>query len=201
VVAGTHGGGPSQFKVQKVAHNDVVDDNVAATLDGYAVGTEYDKLNPGQQSSKFFSLVRPDADEPSPTIIGQSRGGAPGSIAGVAHPFERRKFTIGELKRISSFPDDFNFGNSSYSQAWERIGRAVPPVMMKKIAETLRDEVFSKIKEAESCTKQPSESSGPALRKASLKSVGRGKGGGYRKGTACSASSTRTGSRTKSKSA
>jgi DNA (cytosine-5)-methyltransferase 1 len=148
VVAGTHGGGPSQFKVQKVAHNDVVDDNVAASLDGYAVGTEYDKLNPGQQSKKFFSLVRPDADDPCPTIQSGAGSGAPGSVAAVTHPFERRKFTIGELKRICAFPDDFKM-TGSYAQQWERLGRAVPPVMMKKIAETLRDEVFAKMEKVD----------------------------------------------------
>ena len=63
--------------------------------------------------------------------------------ASVTHPTERRKFTIAELKRICAFPDDFQLVGS-YAQQWERLGRAVPPVMMFHIACTLRDEVLDK---------------------------------------------------------
>lgn len=55
----------------------------------------------------------------------------------------RRKFTIAELKRICAFPDDFQL-TGSYVQQWERLGRAVPPVMMAHIAATLRDQLFAK---------------------------------------------------------
>ena len=53
-----------------------------------------------------------------------------------------RTFTLAELRRISSFPDDFTL-TGTYAQRWERIGRAVPPLMMKAIAETVRDRVLS----------------------------------------------------------
>ena len=55
----------------------------------------------------------------------------------------RRKFTIGEVKRICAFPDDFILVGS-YAQQWERLGNSVPPVMMRHIAETIRDEILSK---------------------------------------------------------
>lgn len=57
---------------------------------------------------------------------------------------EKRKFTIAELKRICAFPDDFIL-TGTYAQQWERLGRAVPPVMMYHIAKTIRDEVLCKI--------------------------------------------------------
>jgi DNA (cytosine-5)-methyltransferase 1 len=56
---------------------------------------------------------------------------------------EKRKFTIDELKRICAFPDDFILCGT-YAQQWERLGNSVPPVMMKAIAETIRDGVLMK---------------------------------------------------------
>lgn len=107
----------------------------------YAIGDEWDKIGPGGQSEKYFQLVRPDADGPAPTIT--AAGGA-GSIAGVTHPTEKRKFTIAELRRICGFPDDFVL-TGTYAQQWERLGRAVPPVMMMHIAAAVRDGILRKI--------------------------------------------------------
>ena len=58
---------------------------------------------------------------------------------------EKRKFSIAELKRICAFPDDFIL-TGTYAQQWERMGRAVPPVMMYYIAATVRDQVLARIK-------------------------------------------------------
>jgi DNA (cytosine-5)-methyltransferase 1 len=53
----------------------------------------------------------------------------------------KRKLTLVELRRLCSFPDDFVLTGSE-AQGWERLGRAVPPLMMARIAasvtETLR---------------------------------------------------------------
>jgi DNA (cytosine-5)-methyltransferase 1 len=51
----------------------------------------------------------------------------------VTHPNEPRKFSIDELRRLSGFPADFVL-TGTYSQQWERIGRAVPPPMMAALA-------------------------------------------------------------------
>jgi DNA (cytosine-5)-methyltransferase 1 len=58
----------------------------------------------------------------------------PGTVA--------RKFTLGELRRICSFPDDFVF-TGTYEQRWERMGRAVPPVMMQHIATAVRTKILN----------------------------------------------------------
>lgn len=58
--------------------------------------------------------------------------------AGVTVPSEVRKFTIPELKRICAFPDDFIL-TGSYERRWERLARAVPPLMMKSIAVKLEE--------------------------------------------------------------
>lgn len=98
---------------------------------GTAVGEEWAKLRIGQASEKYFQLVRPDEDLPSPTIT--AAGGERG-LASVTHPHEARKFTIAELRRICGFPDDFQLAGH-YRQQWERLGRAVPPPMMRAVAE------------------------------------------------------------------
>jgi len=56
---------------------------------------------------------------------------------------EKRKFTIAEVKRLCAFPDDFILCGS-YSQQWSCLGNAVPPMMMKTCAETLRDQVLKR---------------------------------------------------------
>jgi DNA (cytosine-5)-methyltransferase 1 len=60
------------------------------------------------------------------------------------HWTEPRTLTLGELRRISGFPDDFIL-TGTFAQQWERIGRAVPPVMMSKIAATVANEILAKI--------------------------------------------------------
>ena len=107
----------------------------------YALYEEWKKLPQGGVSKKYLSLIRAHEDRPSPTVTAAA-GSCPGT-AGVAHPTEPRKFTIAELKRISSFPADFE-ATGTFAQQWERIGRAVPPLMMRSVAETIRDEVLRK---------------------------------------------------------
>ncbi|MBE7504437.1 MAG: DNA cytosine methyltransferase [Verrucomicrobiales bacterium] len=108
-------------------------------MERFAIGKEWDKLRPGEASGKYFNLVRPHPDQPCPTICASH--GHPG-VASVTHPTEKRKLTIAELKRICAFPDDFVL-TGTYSQQWERLGRAVPPVMMAWVARTIRDEILS----------------------------------------------------------
>ena len=107
----------------------------------YAIGAEWEKLKPGEQSGKYFSLQRCSETEPSPCVQ-TSHGNL--STAGITHPTEKRKFTIAELRRICAFPDDFIL-TGSYAQQWERLGRAVPPVMMAAVAATIRDEILAKL--------------------------------------------------------
>jgi DNA (cytosine-5)-methyltransferase 1 len=79
-------------------------------------------------------------DIPSPTVLADSVG---------THWMrqsdnEKRKFSIAELRRICAFPDDYIL-TGTYAQQWERMGRAVPPVMMAHIAATVRDQILSRI--------------------------------------------------------
>lgn len=106
----------------------------------FAIGAEWAKMRPGEQSKKYFQLQRPDPNGPCPTL---TAGGGALSIASVVHPLEPRRFSIAELRRLCGFPDDFVL-TGKYAQQWERLGRAVPPVMMAAIASTIRDEILRK---------------------------------------------------------
>jgi DNA (cytosine-5)-methyltransferase 1 len=101
---------------------------------GYALHAEWKRLLPGEGSDKYLNLRRAHPDEPCPTVTA-TVGSSPGT-AGVTHPSEPRKFTIGELRRICSFPDDFVL-TGSYAERSERCGRAVPPLMMRAIAQAV----------------------------------------------------------------
>lgn len=108
----------------------------------YAIGAEWDHVKQGTASDKYFNLVKPSLDRPCPTITAPS---GLISAATVVHPTEKRRFSIAELKRICAFPDDFVL-TGTFAQQWERLGRAVPPVMMMHIANAILEGVLCKIK-------------------------------------------------------
>jgi DNA (cytosine-5)-methyltransferase 1 len=92
-------------------------------------------------NGSYFGLARLHWDRPASTIL---QGDAKHISCSALHPTEDRKLTIPELKRVGSFPDDFIL-TGTYEQQWERIGRAVPPLMMKAIAEHVRYNILDKI--------------------------------------------------------
>jgi len=83
-----------------------------------------------------FNTKRASYYQPSPTLT---------ASGGLIHWSEDRALTVAELKRIQSLPDDFIL-TGTHSQQTERIGRMVPPLMMKAIAENIYKEVLSKLK-------------------------------------------------------
>jgi DNA (cytosine-5)-methyltransferase 1 len=113
---------------------ETVKDSVLGTV----LSAQWDKLHQGEQSAKYFNCVKAHMDKPCPTICASH--GSPGT-ASTLHPLEKRKFTIRELKAICGFPTDFIL-TGSFKKQWERLGRAVPPIMMANIARTVRDEIL-----------------------------------------------------------
>jgi DNA (cytosine-5)-methyltransferase 1 len=75
-----------------------------------------------------------------PTILA---GG--GGTCDYFHPDIPESMTISEIKRISSFPDDFIL-KGTFKEQWERIGRAVPPIMMMHIANAVKEGCLDRIK-------------------------------------------------------
>jgi len=105
------------------------------------------QLKPGQSGAEimdgsYFSLKRLEWNEPAGTI---QQSEAKMASTNQIHPDENRRLSIKELKRVGSFPDDF-YLTGTFAQQWERIGRAVPPIMMAHIAASIRT-TLNKMKE------------------------------------------------------
>jgi DNA (cytosine-5)-methyltransferase 1 len=106
----------------------------------YSIYETWKRLGIGESpSGSYFNLIRTNPDRPAPTIAASH--GSPG-VASAAHWEIPRKFSLGECRRLCSFPDDFIL-TGDYAQRWERLGRAVPPVMMSHIAAGLRDALLA----------------------------------------------------------
>lgn len=104
----------------------------------FAIGKEWKNIKPGEKSKRYLSLVKASLDMPSPTItktVGQTL-----SAASVVHPYECRKYSLFEAKRIASYPDGFVFVN--WATGLERIGNSIPPLFMRSIARHIRTEIL-----------------------------------------------------------
>jgi DNA (cytosine-5)-methyltransferase 1 len=95
------------------------------------------RVRPGQSQPGHHSHIRLPLDEPSPTILADSGFGH----YHYWHPVEHRVLTFTELKRLGTFPDDFELTGEP-GQRWARIGNSVPPLFMKAIAEHVRTHVL-----------------------------------------------------------
>ena len=128
----------------------VVDKEEAKQLEERTAGTKTGQLlkqipqNPKKiigldevsENGGYFSKRRESMCRPCSTIT---------TVANLFHPLHDRPFTIGELKRLSSLPDDF-ITTGLFCKQQERIGRMVPPLMMKAVAEVVEHEILSKCK-------------------------------------------------------
>ncbi|MFB7967719.1 DNA cytosine methyltransferase [Streptomyces rubiginosohelvolus] len=78
--------------------------------------------------SKYWSfLLKLSPEKPSPTIQAQ-----PGPYVGPFH-WENRRLRIPEMKRLFTFPDEFEFGGSRGS-VQAQIGNSVPPALARQVA-------------------------------------------------------------------
>lgn len=75
---------------------------------------------------------------PSPTLVKTAMFGAPKFL----HPVEDRGLSIGEAKRIGSYPDSYIL-QGDYETAWARIGNSVPPLFMRSIAAHVRQAILN----------------------------------------------------------
>ena len=85
-----------------------------------------------------FSLDRASWEQPCPTITSlgqQTRQG------GICHPEEDRLFTLNELGRLMSLPDDYVL-SGDWNQKAKAIGDMVPPMMVTAIAKSLYEKVI-----------------------------------------------------------
>ena len=95
----------------------------------------------GIRETGFSGRSLVPSSEPCPTIMAGGGGGMNTSQFGCVVGGVKRRFEISEIKRLCSFPSSFVL-TGSYSQQWERVGRAVPPRMMKAIASAILEGVL-----------------------------------------------------------
>lgn len=107
-------------------------DKAETDMTKYATGRELAKLRKGEQSEKYFQLVKCHPKKVSGCVTAHS--GNIG-IASVKH-WDNRAFTVTEVKRIMSVPDDYIL-TGTYQQKIERLGRMVAPFMMRAVAEQI----------------------------------------------------------------
>lgn len=56
---------------------------------------------------------------------------------GITHPVENRRYTVREIARIQSFPDNYTFSSIPLQSRYKVIGNAVPPILAWVIARAL----------------------------------------------------------------
>ena len=80
-------------------------------------------------------------------ICGTMTASAQPENCGIIHPTENRRYTVREVARIQSFPDDFKFITDSpknITAMYKVIGNAVPTMLAYNIAKSIMEQVFSK---------------------------------------------------------
>jgi DNA (cytosine-5)-methyltransferase 1 len=81
--------------------------------------------------SRYWSfLLKLDPNRPAPTIQAH-----PGPNVGPFH-WENRRLRVAELKRLFTFPDDFEFV-ASRTSIQAQVGNAVPPMLAEQVANQL----------------------------------------------------------------
>jgi len=85
--------------------------------------------------SRYWSfLLKLDPDKPSPTIQAQ-----PGPNVGPFH-WENRRLRVGEVKRLFTFPDEFDLvGTRASVQA--QLGNSVAPALARQVLSAVRDQI------------------------------------------------------------
>ena len=149
---GSYGGKPSvivdntldrQFDVETPDSVWVTDITYIRTLEGFAYSPKPSRLHGHHKGLKnfYFNTYRCAWGEPAPTIT--QSGDQLGGRGGICHPDEDRTFTIRELKRLCSLPDDFRL-TGTFNQRAERIGRMNPPKMVEAVAKSLHERVLAR---------------------------------------------------------
>ena len=99
-------------------------------------GETYERYHP---KGHWFNGRKINPYKPCPTI---EKTVIPSGGGGLFHWIYPRCLNIAELKRLSTFPDDFKF-IGKFREQWARIGNAVMPKFMEAIANHIKETVLS----------------------------------------------------------
>ena len=110
-------------------------------------GRSWKNMSPTEMSERFLKIWNDPKKYHAPNFyrrfaLGEINGTITASAqpenCGITHPFENRRFTIREIARIQSFPDDFEFPYTTIANAYKVIGNAVPPIFGWVLAQALQ---------------------------------------------------------------
>ncbi|MBK25849.1 MAG: DNA (cytosine-5-)-methyltransferase [Halobacteriovorax sp.] len=87
-----------------------------------------DSFAKAHHKGHFFTWTKINPKKPSPTVIAKS---------GLCHWEECRKLSQGEITRLQTFPDDYNFLNSDPCYV---MGMSVPPFMTKRVGKAVAEQ-------------------------------------------------------------
>ena len=118
-------------------HSEQMLKKMSFVKDGCGRETIPKKIRP--KSGDVRKYIRYDSSKPSICITGDMRK--------VFHYSQNRALTVRELARIQTFSDSFIFKGSTISQQ-QQIGNAVPPLMARAIARTLKSMMNNVFKKA-----------------------------------------------------
>jgi DNA (cytosine-5)-methyltransferase 1 len=115
-------------------------------------GRSWKNMNPADMSERFLKIWNDPKKYHAPNFyrrfaLGEINGTITASAqpenCGITHPFENRRFTIREIARIQSFPDDFVFPYTTIANAYKVIGNAVPPIFGWVLAQALQKHLIN----------------------------------------------------------
>lgn len=115
---------------------DLTDDEIRDTMPSNGDIKYWHKTKPGHSYSSvhekgsFFSHKRLNKNKPSNTITASHNN--------YTHPSECRKLTFREVKRLSSFPDDYEAKTDNIGKYM--CGMSVPPFMMYQVAKAVKEQ-------------------------------------------------------------
>ena len=132
---------------------------VGEAIEGLLPSSEAKLLKPGTDTHRYWLATKPGAALSDAckeltgknsflTHVKQSPHRQANTITQgtqqLYHWAEPRTLSLQELRRIGAFPDDFEL-TGNFTQRWERIGRAVPPLMMSRIAGTIATKILDRL--------------------------------------------------------
>jgi len=124
----------------ELAEPDPPEVTASYSIERFAIGEAWKTTPYGESSERYFQLVRAHPHRPVNTITAVASN--PGA-ASVTHPYRPRKFTREEIARLCSFPEDYVFPGTN-ENAIERMGRAVPPLMMRAVARVVETQILAR---------------------------------------------------------
>lgn len=89
------------------------------------------------RSPNFYRRFSPNE------VMGTITAAATPENSGIVHPLENRRYSVREIARFQSFPDNFKFIGASTSQKYKMIGNAVPVKLAYHMAKAIYEQYFS----------------------------------------------------------